>query len=196
VDVRGIGDQLEGEARLDAVVGPLNRAVAAMPPDTKRLLQGAWLGHPLHPMLTDLPIGFWTSAWLLDIVGGRRAARVATAMVGLGVVTAVPTIASGLADWSDLPGPKQRAGVVHAAANIVATALYASSFVARWRGQRFRGLALGMAGAGAATVGGYLGGHLVFGSEVPDESSSADRAGDGALVDLDLSDAVPSASAR
>jgi uncharacterized membrane protein len=195
VDVRRIGEQLEGEDRLDAVVGPLSDLVAALPQDTKRLLTGEWLGHPLHPMLTDLPIGFWTSAWVLDILGGRRAARVATAMVGLGVVTALPTAAAGLADWSALSGRKQRAGVVHAAANFVATALYASSFMARCRGRRLRGVALGMVGAGAATIGGYLGGHLVFGSQDSDHGASAGP-DVSALFGLDLSDDVPAVRAR
>lgn len=196
MDVRKIGDQLEGEQRLDALVGPLNRFAASVPSEIKRPLQGQTLGHPLHPMLTDLPIGFWTSAWVLDIVGGRRAARVATAMVGLGVVTAVPTAAAGLADWSELSERKQRAGVVHAVANLVATALYASSFVARCRGQRFRGVALGMAGASAATIGGYLGGHLVFGTQVPDDVPSSGDADDGTVFEIDRSHDAPSASAR
>jgi uncharacterized membrane protein len=194
VDIRTIGEQLEGDQRLDAMVGPLNDVVAAVPATTRRMLQGERLGHPLHPMLTDLPIGFWTSAWVLDILGGRRSARVATTMVGLGVATALPTAAAGLADWSDLSARKQRAGVVHAAANLTATALYTASFVARCRGRRFRGVALGMAGAAAATAGGYLGGHLVFGTTVADEpvesTAAAGAADDREVIDVDLPSAA------
>lgn len=177
MDARMIGPELEAMDQLDVVTEPLARAVDALPASARRALGGEWLGHPLHPMLTDLPIGFWTTAWLLDLVGGRRSARVATAMVGLGVATALPTAAAGLVDWAGLSEEKKRAGVVHATANIAATTLYALSFAARVRGKRYRGIALGMAGAAAATAGGYLGGHLVFGTEAPpardDHSSGA-----------------------
>lgn len=186
MDMRKIGPELDAAEQLDTVAEPLARAVGALPEPARRALAGDWLGHPLHPMLTDLPIGFWTSAWVLDIVGGRRAARVATAMVGLGVASALPTAAAGLVDWSDLSLEKKRAGVVHATANIAATAFYALSFAARVRGQRFRGIALGMAGATAATAGGYLGGHLVFGTKAPpsaggDEAATAARPSNGHL---------------
>jgi uncharacterized membrane protein len=181
MDLRTIGSDLEAAEPLDRVTEPLARAMRAVPAPARRLLAGEWLGHPLHPMLTDLPIGFWTTAWLLDLVGGRRSARVATAMVGLGVATALPTAAAGLVDWAELSPEKRRPGVVHASANIAATALYGLSFAARVRGRRFRGVALGMAGAAAATAGGYLGGHLVFGTKAPStpgqEGSPADGPG-------------------
>jgi len=175
MDVRMIGEELEAADQLDTVTAPLTQAVRAVPEPARRALAGDWLGHPLHPMLTDLPIGFWTTAWVLDLVGGRRSARVATAMVGLGVASALPTAAAGLVDWADLSAEKKRPGVVHAVANLAATGLYGLSFVARVRGRRFRGLALGMAGAAAATAGGYLGGHLAFGTTAP-SPSSADQA--------------------
>jgi nitrite reductase/ring-hydroxylating ferredoxin subunit/uncharacterized membrane protein len=121
-----------------------------------------WLGHPMHPLLTDLPIGFWTSAFVLDLLGGTEAQRAADALVGIGVVSAVPTALAGLADWSELNRPERRTGLVHAVANLAATTLYGLSFVARRQGRRPRGVALGTAGALAATVGGFLGGHLTF----------------------------------
>ena len=136
-----------------------------MPAEAQALLRGEWLGHPLHPALTDLPIGFWTSAWALDIVGGQRCATASTVLVGLGLLSVVPTAAAGMADFPEMSPKKQRVGVVHAASNIAATAAYAASFVARCRGRRGRGITWGFLGAGLATVGGYLGGHLVFGNE-------------------------------
>ncbi len=155
--------KLERAERLDVGVGALRELVAIVPSEVRDVLRGRWLGHPLHPALTDLPIGFWTSAWVLDVVGGRRSSRAATALVGLGVVTAAPAAAAGLADWGALPREAQRVGVVHAASNLAATTLYAASFTARCRGRRGRGIVLGMVGAGVATLGGYLGGHLAFG---------------------------------
>lgn len=99
---------------------------------------------------------------MLDLVGGAKTAKAAEHLVGLGVASALPTAAAGLADWSELNKPERRSGVVHAIANLAATALYTASYVARRRGRRGRGVALGLAGAAAATVGGFLGGHLSF----------------------------------
>lgn len=127
------------------------------------LLRGRWLGHPVHPALTDLPIGFWSSAFFLDFAG-VKAAPAADAFVAAGVATAVPTIATGLAELGTLPTghPARRVAVAHAASNSAATALYAASWLARRRGDRGQGVALGMTGAAVATFGAYLGGHLVF----------------------------------
>ena len=150
--------------RLDAVARPVAKAVAraVAQRNVKDLLSGSWLGHPLHPMLTDVPIGAWTSAFVLDLLGGRRAQAAADQLVGLGVVAALPTAASGLSDWSDFLGAERRVGAVHAVTNVAAVACYGLSYLARRRGDRSRGLALSLLGAAAATVGGYLGGHLTY----------------------------------
>jgi nitrite reductase/ring-hydroxylating ferredoxin subunit/uncharacterized membrane protein len=159
-----LGERLEATEAIDRVAGPVRRQVTAILPSgpVKDALHGVWLGHPLHPVLTDLPIGFWTSAVVLDLVGGRGARPAADALVGVGVAAALPTAAAGLADWSDLDEPVRRAGIVHAAANVAATALYGLSFLARRRGHRAGGVALGLAGAAVASAGGFLGGHLVY----------------------------------
>jgi nitrite reductase/ring-hydroxylating ferredoxin subunit len=122
-------------------------------------------------MLTDLPIGFWTSAWALDLLGPRRHRDAARVLVGLGVLSALPAAASGASDWVDTTGRAQRVGVVHAAANASALACYAASWIARRRGHPGRGIALGMLGAAAATVGGYLGGHLTLGLGVGSDAA-------------------------
>ncbi|MDP9332076.1 MAG: Rieske 2Fe-2S domain-containing protein [Actinomycetota bacterium] len=164
MDPRNLGERLEATHALDHLAQPVHRAVAALLQrgPIKDILHGVWLGHPLHPVLTDLPIGFWTSAFVLDLVGGRRARPAADALVGIGVAIALPTAAAGLADWSELNEPERRTGVVHALANVAATTLYGLSFLARRRGHRGRGIALGMAGATTATIGGFLGGHLTY----------------------------------
>jgi nitrite reductase/ring-hydroxylating ferredoxin subunit/uncharacterized membrane protein len=156
-------DRIGADVRLDRVAvpaGDLVRGTLDHEP-TKDLLSGTWLGHPLHPALTDLPIGFWTSAFVLDLVGGRRARRAATQLVAWGVVSAVPTALSGASDWGDTTGVERRVGLVHAVSNSTALVFYAASWWARVRGRHRRGVVLGLAGATAATVGGYLGGHLV-----------------------------------
>ena len=162
------GRRVEQDARLDAPSRAVQRVVHRVVREgpLKDLVSGTWLGHPLHPMLTDLPIGFWTSAWVLDIVGPRKYRDAARVLVGLGVLSALPAAATGASDWSDTTGRAKRVGLVHAAANGSAAALYLGSWLARRRGRHAGGIALGMAGAAAATVGGYLGGHLVQGRGV------------------------------
>jgi nitrite reductase/ring-hydroxylating ferredoxin subunit/uncharacterized membrane protein len=149
---------------LDKVATPLADAVQKVVPHgpVKDLLSGTWLGHPLHPMLTDVTIGAWTSAFMLDIVGGKKSRRAADSLVGIGVVSALPTAAAGLSDWSDLYGEERRIGVVHALGNVTALACYSLSYLARRRGRRVRGVWWSTVGATAATVGGYLGGHLSY----------------------------------
>ncbi len=155
--------RLESASALDPLVRTVRPLAAAFVADPVRrdVLRGAWLGHPLHPVLTDLPIGLWTSAVALDLVGGRSARPAATRLVGLGLLTAGPTAWSGWADWAALDQPRQRVGLVHAATNGVAVALFASSWLARRRGAHGRGRTLGLAASSVLTVGGYLGGHLM-----------------------------------
>jgi nitrite reductase/ring-hydroxylating ferredoxin subunit/uncharacterized membrane protein len=196
MDPRSLGERLEATTGLDQLAGPAHRAVSQLlpPGPVKDALHGVWLGHPLHPLLTDLPIGFWTSAFVFDLAGGRRARPAADALVGIGVVSALPTVAAGLADWSELNEPERRTGLVHAAANIAATALYGLSFLARRRGRRGRGVTLAMAGATAATAGGLLGGHLTFrrGAGV-NHATAAPEAGDWSEITVEgtLTDEKP-----
>ncbi len=117
------------DERLDQFAGPVGDAArdALDRQPLKDLLSGTWIGHPLHPLLTDLPIGFWTSAFTLDLVGGKRGRRAATQLVAWGVVSAVPTALSGAADWGDTTGAPRRIGLLHAAANTTALACYTAS---------------------------------------------------------------------
>jgi nitrite reductase/ring-hydroxylating ferredoxin subunit len=112
-------------------------------------------------MLTDLPIGFWTSAWMLDLIGGKRSATAARKLVGLGILSAIPTALTGASDFGDTAAPEKRVGLVHATANTAALACYVVSYVHRARGRRRQGVLWGFLGAGFATLGGHLGGHLV-----------------------------------
>lgn len=173
-----VARRIESADALDRIADPLRSAVRRAPAGVLDALRGAAVGHPLHPVLTDLPIGFWTSSWVLDLTVPRRAARTSTAMVGLGVATALPTMAAGLADWSELSRERRRVGVVHLGVNAAATLAYATSFAARVRGRRRRGIALGMVGAGLATAAGYLGGHLAFGSSTGGHDAEAELTGD------------------
>jgi nitrite reductase/ring-hydroxylating ferredoxin subunit len=155
--------QLGRTGELDRAAQPVADAVArARPEAAVGLVSGTWIGHPLHPPLTDLPIGFWTSAWVLDIVGGRESRDAARTLVGLGVASALPAVVTGLSDWSDTVDGPRRIGFVHATVNTIGLACYTASWLARRRGHHATGVSLGMAGAAAATLAAYLGGHLVY----------------------------------
>ena len=154
--------QLEADERIDgatAALGAMADAVVGSP-RVEHALRGAWLGHALHPLLTDFPLGAWMSASFLDLFGGPEARRPAQRLVGFGLLAAAPTIGSGLAEWRATTGGAQRVGVVHAAVNSTATLLYASSWVARRRGAPRLAVGLGVGGGVVATLGGYVGGHL------------------------------------
>ena len=131
----------------------------------KDLLSGAQLGHPVHPLLTDIPIGCWTSASIIDVIAPRSGRSVAQHLTALGVLSAIPTAAAGLNDWSATKGGDRRVGVAHAVGNSLALLLEIASWSARRRGRQLRGVALGMAAIGVATAAGYLGGHLAFGTQ-------------------------------
>jgi uncharacterized membrane protein len=156
--------RIETAELLDAPAAAIDPVVARMTKSStvKDVLSGTPLGHRLHPTLTDIPIGCWTSAWILDFIAWNSGEVAARQLTGLGVLTAIPTAAAGLSDWHDTQDGDRRVGVVHMASNGIALLLELASWSARRRGQHFRGAVLGFLGISAATVGGYLGGHLVF----------------------------------
>ncbi|MEV7623681.1 Rieske 2Fe-2S domain-containing protein [Actinoplanes sp. NPDC089786] len=153
------------EARfLDAPGDKLQSAVTAAtkPQRLKDFLHGAWLGHPLHPVLVQFPVGSFASAALLDLLPGRGSGRAATTLIAAGLAGSAPAIAAGLQDWSQMGPERRRVGLVHAAVNSVALGLYAGSLVARLRGRAGLGKLLGFAGLSTAGLGAYLGGHLAY----------------------------------
>jgi nitrite reductase/ring-hydroxylating ferredoxin subunit len=158
--------KLERAQRLDPVVETISGATSkVLPPGpVKDALHGRWLAHPLHPLLITMPIGLWSSASLLDFVGGDGSQEAARRLVGAGVLAVAPTAAAGLADWSELGAAREpkRVGLVHATANGLSAALYAASWFARRGGNHRRGRTLALLGAASVTVGGYLGGHLSY----------------------------------
>jgi nitrite reductase/ring-hydroxylating ferredoxin subunit/uncharacterized membrane protein len=145
-------------SRLADVVGKVVPPGAA-----KDALSGTWLGHSLHPVLSDLPIGTWTSAALLDLFGGEESAKAAEILVGIGILSSLPTAASGASDWADTQGGERRVGLVHALTNTAALGLLGGSYSARRRGNQRLGVLLGLVGTSVATASAYLGGHLTMG---------------------------------
>jgi nitrite reductase/ring-hydroxylating ferredoxin subunit/uncharacterized membrane protein len=156
---------IERAGFLDKLGRKLGLAVdnVVRPGRAKDLLAGTWLGHPVHPMLTDVPIGAWSSALVLDLMGGGRARRAADALVGAGVLAAVPTAAAGLSDLADVVDRRERSlGTAHALGNVTALALYGGSWLARRSGRREAGVRLAMLGAAVVTGAGFIGGHLAY----------------------------------
>jgi nitrite reductase/ring-hydroxylating ferredoxin subunit/uncharacterized membrane protein len=156
---------VEQAASLDRVAGALARAVERVVPNgsfVNETLSGTDLGHPLHPPLTDVVIGAWTSGVALDWLGGKPGAPAADWLVALGVLSALPTAAAGLNDWATLEGPDRRLGLVHGTTNVVATGIFGASWLARKAGRRSLGRMLALVGYGTVSLGAFLGGHLSF----------------------------------
>ncbi|MGW0609157.1 Rieske 2Fe-2S domain-containing protein [Streptomyces sp. NPDC002788] len=154
-------DRLEREPRADAVIDTLRKGVRALPLGRGRdLLHGRWLGHPVHPLMVQVPIGSWMSAAVLDMRPGRS--RESRLLVGVGLGAAAPSALAGWADWAELHPQQQRVGLVHALCNTAAVSLYAASLACRVKGRETAGRAYGFLGLTAVGVGGMLGGHLAY----------------------------------
>jgi nitrite reductase/ring-hydroxylating ferredoxin subunit/uncharacterized membrane protein len=160
--LQAAADKVERAEALDGSVAAVKKAVdGALPtPEVRDLLHGVWLGHALHPVLIVVPLGSWISASVLDFLPGTR--RAAQALVGLGVLAAVPTAAAGATDWSDLHPQQQRTGLVHAATNLVALCLQVASWRARRGGRHLRGVSLSLAALSVGGLAAFFGGHLAY----------------------------------
>jgi nitrite reductase/ring-hydroxylating ferredoxin subunit len=155
-------DRLEHATALDGLVRSVRRAVRAAPLGRRGrdVLHGRWLGHPLHPLMVQVPVGTWLSAAVLDVLPGRP--RGARALIAVGLAAAAPAAVAGWVDWAELQRRQMRVGLVHAAANVTAVGLYAGSFAARTRGRGALGRLLGFTGLAAVGLGGAIGGHLAY----------------------------------
>jgi len=178
---RRAAEALETKAALDAPAKPA-RAVAGKllsPAPIKAALSGSWLGHALHPILTDLVIGSFVSASVLDFVGGDDSEAGAERLLAVGIASYAPTALTGLSDWADRadgePGVR-RVGIVHALSNGVALSLYSASLASRRAGSQRRGKLLALAGGAVMGAGGYLGGHLAYVQRVGVETQPAPAA--------------------
>jgi nitrite reductase/ring-hydroxylating ferredoxin subunit len=127
---------------------------------------GRWVGHPLHPALSDLPIGLWTSATLLDAADRSPAPRPGLDAAGLlsaaGTLTAGATVLTGVSDWAVSNDQDRRIGLFHGLLNTAALGLQGASLAARMTGHRSSARALGATGLAVTAGAAYFGGHLVF----------------------------------
>jgi len=146
-----------------SAAGPAGREV-------KNILHGTWLGHPLHPVLTDVPLGAWTAAFALDAIesisGRKELGAGADVAIAVGLVGAAGAAVTGLTDWSETNGRARKVGLLHGMLNAGATALYTTSLVLRRKNKRNAGLGFAMLGYAVSSAAAYLGGHLVFAEQV------------------------------
>jgi nitrite reductase/ring-hydroxylating ferredoxin subunit/uncharacterized membrane protein len=125
---------------------------------------GRWMGHPLHPALTDVPVGAWALAGIMDAVSPRRT-RAATQAIFVGVLAALPTAVAGLMDWRTTRGETRRIGMTHALLNTGALTFYTLSLICRLTGTGPARLTA-FSGLGLISVSAYLGGHLIEAKKV------------------------------
>ena len=170
--------RLEDATALDAAVDAVEPAIRSVFGTGARaaVLRGDSLGHAVHPLLTDVVLGTWTSASLLDLCGGTGSSAAAQRLIGAGLLAVGPTAWTGWAEWSAAEPRNQRVGLVHAAANGVVISLYAASWSARRRGQHGVGARLALAGAAVSGVGAYLGSHLATARKVGSHHAAFDAA--------------------
>lgn len=182
---------LESLSALDSPAKAVGRKVRSTiaSREAKELLSGTWLGHAVHPMLTDVVIGSFLSATLLDVLAGRDADAASRRLIGLGIAAYAPTALTGVNDWADTEPADERVrrvGFVHAGTNSVALGLYSASLAARRRGARRTGVLFGALGGSVLMAASYLGGHL---------SLSRGVGGDQTVFDPGPTDWTPAADA-
>jgi nitrite reductase/ring-hydroxylating ferredoxin subunit/uncharacterized membrane protein len=169
--------RLTDQPVLDNLAEPIANAVHAVYKSAgptgaaiKNAMHGVWLGHPLHPVFTDVPIGAWTTGIVLDAVATVRddAAmdEAADVAIAVGLAGAVAAAVTGLTDWSETSGRSRREGLIHGLLNLTATGLYAAALAMRRNGSRATGRNYALAGYGIALGAAYLGGDLVYGRRI------------------------------
>lgn len=190
-----LSDFIDRQPWLETAEKALGALAAATVNRVGRLVQnflhGSWLGHPLHAAITDVPVGAWSTAAVLDAIemvsGSQAYSPGADAAVGIGLIGAVGAATSGLCDWSKTDRPARRVGVVHALFNVGAAVCYTTSWLQRRGGNRQGGIASGMTGFVLVLAGTYLGGHLTYDERIgvdhaqrdaPDEWSPVMAEGD------------------
>lgn len=137
------------------------------------LLKG-WPGKPSHPPLTDASIGAYTVGVAMLVLGAlgveeQPMAHGSLLAIGGGLALALPTALTGLLDWLDIPKktPVRTTATIHLLVMLTATVIFALAFVAQLDGYgdgqvKTLALVLGLVAEALLTVGGYIGGTVVF----------------------------------
>jgi nitrite reductase/ring-hydroxylating ferredoxin subunit/uncharacterized membrane protein len=183
-----IAEVVGSQGWIDPIAKTLDTAVSnafqgATGRNVKDGLNGTWLGHPLHPVLTDVPIGAWTMAQVFDALdandGNGKYEDAARVCIATGLIGAAAAAVTGLTDWSDTGGKSRRIGLIHGLLNITATSLFLTSALMRRRKKTPGAVAASSAGFAIAMAGAYLGGALVYGREIGPNHALAGEAPEG-----------------
>ena len=161
-------------------VQPAVRGLLERSPQVRNVLDGRWLGAPLHPVLTDVPVGAWSAAALLDAVedGTDGGPSLGDGALAIGVLAALPTAVTGVSDWAHLRGEQRRIGSLHAVLNSGALVLNVLSLALRAGGRRSTGRALSFLAYGLVVTSAHLGGELVYGYGVRVNRTAWEPGGD------------------
>jgi|SRR5829696_4752331 len=150
----------------DAVQPEVQKAVEAGGIPARNTLDGVWLEAPLHPALTDVPIGAWTAALVfdgLDLVTNNKPVRhAADASLVFGTLGALGAAVTGLSDWRYLTGGSRRMGVAHGLLNTIGLILSIVSLVQRATGRRNAGRLTFLTGYSISGMAAHLGGELSY----------------------------------
>ena len=150
----------------DGVQPKVQEAVEAGGTTARNVLDGVWFEAPLHPALTDVPVGSWTAALIFDgldaATGSRAMKNAADASLVVGVVGALAAATTGLSDWRYLSGGSRRMGVAHGLLNTITLLLSVVSLVLRATGRRNAGRLAFLAGYSASGAAAHIGGELSY----------------------------------
>jgi len=165
------GAAIEHQHWLDRLANPLQKWVQTLSrfsllKQGKDLLHGTWFGHPLHPVLTAIPIGAWTSTMLLDGIGmlskQPELAPAADLTLLLGLMGSGASAITGFVDWSETDATDRRVGLAHGLLNASVMLTNLASFGLRWSGKRRTAITLSSVGYALTLASSYLGGELSF----------------------------------
>jgi len=166
---------IRGQPWLDATGEAIQKAVGAFygilgkPGQAlKNLLHGTTLlGHPLHPAITDVPIGAWTVGVLCDwlfVATGVVPPIAGDVALGVGVAAAILAAMSGLTDHHETSGFERRTATVHGLTMTTVLIVEVVSLVMRRSPDlRLSAIVIATLGYVLALAGSYVGGHLTFG---------------------------------
>ena len=156
---------IDAQVRWSGPLGDFNHrwlnAVFRPIPAIRDLLNGRWLGHPLHAVLTDAPVGILLLVIVLDVVGQRTAADVALVV---GILSMLAAAVAGAADYASTDGTARQRATVHSALMVVALLVYVGSLALRIAGDGDRLAATGTSIVGflLLAAGAYVGGDVVY----------------------------------
>jgi uncharacterized membrane protein len=163
--LESLAHRVAGATAIDTVADPARSSAhdtLVARPALDALLGGAWLGHRVHPVAAQAPLGAWFMAVLLDLADGEKHAAAVDTLLAAGCAAALPTLLAGVHDMATTTGEQTRVAVVHAGVMDVSLGLFAGAWIKHRRGDRRAARRWALTGAAVAGAGAYLGGHLVY----------------------------------